>query len=267
MDQPTNDLAFEAEEHKTNYLSACKTIADMHAAAVGEVRGPIRGVIEDVADMRARMLAAEEALANEQRARAEAERSAELADAVTAETKRLLERRTTTLRERAERAEAALARVRKAVQEFTGGEHPRRAGKTLAGELAARVLGALAEPPGPAATQATEPAESALRDLIAAAIYERNNPGHRWADAHPDDLVCYGNDADAALTVIRPGANITATLARMSEADVQRVIALYERWVKAGPPPLGTSTSRWWDARLVELHDAILPPTDQPKEK
>jgi hypothetical protein len=38
--------------------------------------------------------------------------SAELADAVTAETKRLLERRTTTLRECAERAEAAIERVR-----------------------------------------------------------------------------------------------------------------------------------------------------------
>ncbi|MGW2495864.1 hypothetical protein ACWCV2_15370 [Streptomyces pseudogriseolus] len=41
-------------------------------------------------------------------------RRAEQADAVTAETKRLLERRTTTLRERAERAEAALARARAA---------------------------------------------------------------------------------------------------------------------------------------------------------
>ncbi|MEL3944843.1 hypothetical protein [Streptomyces sp. LNU-CPARS28] len=40
-----------------------------------------------------------------------------------------------------------------------------------------------------------------------------------------------------------------------------RVLALYEQWVKAGPPPLGTSVSRWWDARLVELHDAIRPPT------
>ncbi|MFC8515515.1 hypothetical protein [Streptomyces sp. NPDC057257] len=44
---------------------------------------------------------------------------------------------------------------------------------------------------------------------------------------------------------------------------MQRVIRLYEQWVKAGPPPLGTSVSRWWDTRLVELHDAILPPTDQ----
>ncbi len=45
-----------------------------------------------------------------------------------------------------------------------------------------------------------------------------------------------------------------------AEPAVSRVIALYERWVKAGPPPLGTSTARWWDARLVELHDAVQPP-------
>lgn len=50
-------------------------------------------------------------------------------------------------------------------------------------------------------------------------------------------------------------------------AAVARVSDLYEQWVKAGPPPLGTLTARWWDARLVELHDAIRPPTDQTKEQ
>jgi hypothetical protein len=60
---------------------------------------------------------------------------------------------------------------------------------------------------------------------------------------------------------------VFAALHRSAKQDVSRVIALYERWVKAGPPPLGTPVSRWWDARLVELHDAILPPTEQPKEK
>lgn len=35
------------------------------------------------------------------------------------------------------------------------------------------------------------------------------------------------------------------------------VFDLYKQWVKAGPPPLGTSIARWWDARLVELRDAI----------
>ncbi|MEU0332199.1 hypothetical protein [Streptomyces sp. NPDC006193] len=62
-------------------------------------------------------------------------------------------------------------------------------------------------------------------------------------------------------------ARITATLARQADADVQRVTALYERWVKAGPPPLGVPIARWWDARLAELHDAILPPTDQTEEQ
>ena len=47
--------------------------------------------------------------------------------------------------------------------------------------------------------------------------------------------------------------------------DAQRVMALYEAWVKAGPPPLGVSLSRWWDRRLVELHEAILPPAEQPE--
>jgi hypothetical protein len=35
------------------------------------------------------------------------------------------------------------------------------------------------------------------------------------------------------------------------------VVELRDEWVKAGPPPLGVSLSRWWDARLVELNKAI----------
>lgn len=58
-DNATTEALAEAEEHKRNYLNACKTIADMHAAAVGEVTGPMRGVIEDVADVREAMLRAE----------------------------------------------------------------------------------------------------------------------------------------------------------------------------------------------------------------
>jgi hypothetical protein len=41
--------------------------------------------------------------------------------------------------------------------------------------------------------------------------------------------------------------------------ELARVTDLYERWVKAGPPPLGASLARWWDARLIELHEAIRP--------
>jgi hypothetical protein len=47
------------------------------------------------------------------------------------------------------------------------------------------------------------------------------------------------------------------------EAQLARVTALCEQWVKAGPPPLGVSVARWWDARLVELHAAIRPPADE----
>lgn len=41
-----------------------------------------------------------------------------------------------------------------------------------------------------------------------------------------------------------------------------RVQALADRWVKAGPPPLGTSINRWWDKRLVELN-AVLSDTKE----
>ena len=42
-----------------------------------------------------------------------------------------------------------------------------------------------------------------------------------------------------------------------AEAAIARVRALADQWVKAGPPPLGTSVSRWWDRRLIELNTAL----------
>jgi hypothetical protein len=48
-----------------------------------------------------------------------------------------------------------------------------------------------------------------------------------------------------------------ALRAEQAEADMRRVTTLYDRWVQAGPPPLGTLIARWWDKRLVELHNAI----------
>jgi hypothetical protein len=51
---------------------------------------------------------------------------------------------------------------------------------------------------------------------------------------------------------------LAAAVPAASEAETgSRVIELYERWVKAGAPPLGTLMARWWDVRLAELHDAI----------
>jgi chromosome segregation ATPase len=43
----------ERDEAKHNYEEACQTIAKMHEAAMGSVCGPVRGVVEDVADVRA----------------------------------------------------------------------------------------------------------------------------------------------------------------------------------------------------------------------
>jgi hypothetical protein len=46
-------LRAEVERLRGNYEGACQTIARMHEAAMGEVCGPNRGVVEDVADLRA----------------------------------------------------------------------------------------------------------------------------------------------------------------------------------------------------------------------
>ncbi|WP_199818666.1 hypothetical protein [Streptomyces leeuwenhoekii] len=55
-----DELSADAERYKRDYLNACKTIAAMHAAAVGQDDlGPIRGVVEDVEDVRLRAEQAE----------------------------------------------------------------------------------------------------------------------------------------------------------------------------------------------------------------
>ena len=94
-------------------------------------------------------------------------------------------------------------------------------------------------------------------------------PGHWQARVLPYEMDAWQKAAGTTPAVTQATedattARVFAALHRSAEQDVSRVIALYERWVKAGPPPLGTSMSRWWDARLVELHDAILPPEEQP---
>ncbi|MEU3099652.1 hypothetical protein ABZ690_34330 [Streptomyces sp. NPDC006967] len=102
--------------------------------------------------------------------------------------------------------------------------------------------------------QPGEASPSPLRDQVAAALYERERPPNDppWADAYACDREVFGAMTDTVLAVVQPAA--------------QRVNDLYERWVKAGPPPLGASLARWWDQRLVELRAAILPPDDQPAD-
>lgn len=87
-----------------------------------------------------------------------------------------------------------------------------------------------------------------------------------WADDMRAEIRRLGDEDDEppgpAATEATEGETTTrvfAALHRSAEQDVSRVIDLYERWVLAGPPPLGTSMSRWWDRRLAELHDAIRP--------
>lgn len=45
-------LKMEIESLKVDHSNACHTIAQMHAAAMGEVTGARRGVVEDVEDVR-----------------------------------------------------------------------------------------------------------------------------------------------------------------------------------------------------------------------
>src|SRR5690606_16232319 len=61
-EQRAKDAEAERDELRSAYDRACKTIAAMHEAATGRTgEGPVRGVVEDVADVRALMLAAEAA--------------------------------------------------------------------------------------------------------------------------------------------------------------------------------------------------------------
>ncbi|MEU8555927.1 hypothetical protein AB0C80_18325 [Streptomyces anthocyanicus] len=71
------------------------------------------------------------------------------------------------------------------------------------------------------------------------------------------------DSAATEATELETTARGLSALHRSAEDTVTRVITLHEQWVAAGPPPLGASLARWWDARLAELHNAIVPPTEQ----
>ena len=52
------------EEQSSNYMNACRLVAEMHTAAVGPgVEVPIRGVVEDVADVRTELVEARQTIA------------------------------------------------------------------------------------------------------------------------------------------------------------------------------------------------------------
>lgn len=109
-------------------------------------------------------------------------------------------------------------------------------------------------------TSSDTPDNPALHGLIRKAIHDAD--GHSCQE---QDGVDYDRLTAAALAAIRPLGKFLGDMHRNTEADLSRVIDLYEQWCKAGPPPLGTSVSRWWDRRLVELRHAIVEPVDPPK--
>ncbi len=99
--------------------------------------------------------------------------------------------------------------------------------------------------------------------------------GHRW---HDGQLVIRTPDgdtrpqpgwwligwSDGTITVASPtsgervyGAGGLCDRLARAQAELAGVRALRDRWVKAGPPPLGQQISRWWDRRLVELGGAL----------
>ncbi|NEC27206.1 hypothetical protein G3I20_11705, partial [Streptomyces sp. SID8111] len=109
------ELEAERDEMRSAYDRACKTIAVMHEAATGRTgEGPVRGVVEDVADVRARMLAAEERAAQ---AEAELTRSENAREA---------------LRNRAEQAAADVAPGVAVIRDRAAEEHRRRLAAVLA---------------------------------------------------------------------------------------------------------------------------------------
>lgn len=132
--------AEEAERFKQDYLKACGTIAEMHAAATGRHGlGPIRGVIEDVQDVR----------------------------------------------ERGERAVAAIARVRERCQPVRDREGP-------SGMInASQILGLLSPtwPDGNYEAPAAATYGSHLTEQEAAALRAHGKPGQRVTRAAVDEAV------------------------------------------------------------------------------
>lgn len=58
-DMEIDQLRAEVERLRGEYDHACGLVARMHTAAMGEIRGPVRGVEEDVEDVRLRAEKAE----------------------------------------------------------------------------------------------------------------------------------------------------------------------------------------------------------------
>lgn len=61
------------------------------------------------------------------------------------------------------------------------------------------------------------------RDAFAQRIYEYWNPGSRWSEAHPDDVIAYRADADIAMAAADALSGITYT--PPTRSDIYREVA------------------------------------------
>ncbi|MEU5284150.1 hypothetical protein AB0G97_09035 [Streptomyces sp. NPDC020755] len=120
--------------------------------------------------------------------------------------------------------------------------------------IAARLI--LESPGAPDATEPAPRAEDTLRDRMAAAIYETNicSP---WASAHPDDVLAYGWDADAALRVRDDEMTELRQRAERAEAATVRTTAeACGKFVPDKPRAPGLCAScgdaRGWHSRLAD---------------
>ncbi len=160
-----------------------------------------------------------------------------------------------------ERAEAALVRVHHLADLIHAGA-PWLSNHT---ETAARIRNAIAGPAS-AATEAAEPDPFSYEERERTG---RNSGLHLFTVAPRDPAAEQAAEERAREMADQheTTARVFAGLHQSAEDTVSRVITLHEQWVAAGPPPLGTSLSRWWDKRLVELHNAIQPPANPTTEK
>lgn len=104
------------------------------------------------------------------------------------------------------------------------------------------------------------------RALCDAGFMQDDDP---YSHADLEDVIRQNAPDPAATEATELGktTRVFAALHRSAETDVTRVIDLYERWVKAGPP-IGVSMTgycEWWHEHLAELHDAVRPPNDDPR--
>jgi hypothetical protein len=124
----------------------------------------------------------------------------------------------------------------------------------------------------PADTDPVTPSRRAgLRKEIAKAIHQYDYDNLLSGNDLPSKH--HRGEADAVLALLyrewpwlRAEAEDAAATEATELATTARITDLCDRWVKAGPPPLGTSLARWWDRRLAELHNTIHPPAPETEQ-